>query len=154
MPTLNFDASKIVPSTPNTYDPIPKGVYDAMIIGSAVKQTNAGNGSYLELTFELISAPFTGRKIWSRLNLKNPNKKAEEIAERDLSAICHAVGKTHLGVSEELHNLPLSVMVHDSLNPSTGTVNNVIKGYAAIQRSSPGVTIRAAGTSTKKLAWQ
>ena len=152
MPKLNFDASKVVPSSPSSYDPIPKGVYDAIIIGSAVKKTNAGNGSYLELTFELITTPFTGRKIWSRLNLQNPNQKAEEIAARDLSAICQAVGKTHVEDSEELHNLPLSIIVHDSLNPSTNTVNNVIKGYAAIQRSSPGVT--SSGTSTKKLAWQ
>ena len=151
MPKLNFDASKVVAFSSSSYDPIPKGVYDAIIIGSAVKKTNAGNGSYLELTFELITAPFTGRKIWSRLNLQNPNQKAEEIAARDLSAICQAVGKTHVEDSEELHNLPLSIIVHDSLNPSTNTVNNVIKGYAAIQRSSPGVTT---GTSTKKLAWQ
>jgi hypothetical protein len=43
--------------------------------------------------------------IWSRLNLDNP--KAVEIARRDLSAICRAVGVLTPGDSSELHDLPL-----------------------------------------------
>ena len=42
--------------------------------------SQAGTGSYLNLTFEILDGNYKGRKVWSRLNLDNPNQQAVQIA--------------------------------------------------------------------------
>jgi hypothetical protein len=41
----------------------------------------------------------------------NPNPTTVEIAQRTLSAICHATGKMHVSDSEELHLIPMTIQV-------------------------------------------
>ncbi len=103
MAILNFNADEVAPST--SLDPIPAGKYQAVITDSELKMTKSGTGSYLELTFEIISGEYEKRKLWARLNIRNNNQKAVEIAQRDLSAICHAVNVLHPQDSSELHQL-------------------------------------------------
>jgi hypothetical protein len=62
--------------------------------------------------------------------LVNPNATAVQIAERELSAICHCVGVLEPGDSEELHNRPFTVDVVQELNPNSGQMTNRIKGYS------------------------
>ncbi|MEM9073932.1 MAG: DUF669 domain-containing protein, partial [Myxococcota bacterium] len=90
MATLaGFDAGSVEPS--QSYELLPTGWYEALITESEMKDTKSGKGQYLELTFEIISGDHKTRRMWARLNLSNPNTKAVEIAEKDLSAICRAV---------------------------------------------------------------
>jgi hypothetical protein len=95
-----------------------------------MKDTKAGTGQYLQLTFSVTGGQHDGRKLWSRLNLVNPNQTAVGIAERELSAICHCVGIITPADSEELHDRPLIVDVIQELNPMSGQQTNRIKGYA------------------------
>ncbi len=89
MVNLNgFDATTVEPTT--DYDPIPAGKYLAVITDSEMKSTKSGNGEYLELTFQIIEGEFKNRNQWARLNLDNPNPKAVQIAQGELSAICRA----------------------------------------------------------------
>lgn len=50
-----------------------------------------GTGEYLQLEFEIIEGEYRNRKVWTRLNINNPNPDAVRMAQADLSAICHAV---------------------------------------------------------------
>jgi hypothetical protein len=127
MATLNFNANEVEPS--KGIDPIPAGKYNAVIIDSEMKPTKNGNGQYLELTFEVIDGEYKGRKVWSRLNLDNPNAQAVQIARSDLSAICRAVNVIQPRDSVELHNLPLVITVRCRKNPENGDITNDIKGY-------------------------
>lgn len=104
-----FDASTVAPR--EDYTPLPTGEYIVQMTDSDMKPTKANDGEYLECTFEVQEGQFKGRKLWSRLNLVNKNPKAQEIAQRDLSAICHAVGKLQPRDSQELHYKPLVVRV-------------------------------------------
>jgi hypothetical protein len=123
----NFNANNVDPAT--DFEPIPAGKYLAVITESETKATKSGNGSYLELTFEVIEGEFKGRKLWARLNLNNPSEQAVRIARSELSAICRAVGVMEPKDSAELHNLPLVVAVKQKAD-AEGEVRNEIKGYA------------------------
>ena len=72
-----FDATNI--DTSSQFDAIPAGDYEAIVTGSAMKSTRDGSGQYLELTVEIQSGQFQGRRLWDRLNLQNRNPKAVEI---------------------------------------------------------------------------
>ncbi len=125
----NFDATQVAPR--EDFSPIPVGEYAVQITDSDVKPTKSGNGHRLELTFEVMDGQYKGRKVFEGLNIDNPNPKAVEIAQRDLSAICHAVGKLQVSDSQELHYKPLVVRVdieeRDGYSP-----RNVIKAYKAV----------------------
>jgi len=128
MANLNgFDAREVEPQV--GFEPIPAGKYLAVIAASEMKQTKAGDGQYLELTFQVIDGPYKGRNLWARLNLDNPNETAVKIARSELSAVCRAVGVMTPKDSHELHDLPLVVSVKLKKRDDTGEMTNEIKGY-------------------------
>ena len=124
----NFNANEVDPTT--TFDPIPAGKYLAVITDSEMKDTKAGTGRYLQLTFTIIEGEHKNRILWARLNLNNANATAVKIARGELSAICHAVGVLQPRDSVELHNLPLTITVKCKKRDDTGEIVNEIKGYA------------------------
>ena len=123
-----FDARTVEPST--DFEAIPAGKYVAIIADSEMKQTKAGTGSYLELTFQIVEGEYKGRNLWARLNLDNPNAVAVKIAQGELSAICRAIGVMAPNDSCELHNLPLVITVKCKKREDTGEITNEVKGYA------------------------
>jgi len=123
-----FNANEVEPSA--DFEPIPAGKYLAIITESEMKPTKSGNGSYLELVFQVIEGEYKGRLLWSRLNLDNPNEMTVRIARGELSAICRAVGVMAPNDSVELHNLPLLVTVKCKKREDTGEITNEVKGYA------------------------
>ena len=100
-----FDASAVDPST--TYEILPPGQYVVQIVRSEMRPTKSGTGQQLVLELDVLEGPQAGRKLFDRLNLVNPNTQAVEIAERTLSAICHATGRMQVQDSEELHLVPM-----------------------------------------------
>ena len=129
MATIAFNAANIAPST--VYTPLPAGDYNAIITESETKATKDGQGQYLQLKLQIQDGEFAGRTLFDRLNIWNNNQKAQEIAQRTLSAICHAVGVLQVGDSQELHNRPLVATV--KVKPASGNydASNEIKGYKA-----------------------
>lgn len=131
MPTLNFNASEVEPNI--GFHPVPAGKYIAVITDSEMKDTRSGTGRYLQLEFEITEGEYRGRKLWSRLNLENPNPEAVRMARGDLSAICRAVNVLTPKDSIELHNLQLEITVRCK-NNQDGEITNEIKGYGAQAR--------------------
>ena len=124
----NFNANEVEPNT--DFDPIPAGKYLAVITESQMKPTKSSNGSYLELTFQVIEGEFKNRLLWARLNLDNPNATAVQIARSELSSICRAIGVMTPNDSAELHNLPMVLSVKCKKRDDTGEITNEIKGYS------------------------
>lgn len=135
MARINFNASTVEPSTP--MDVLPKGKYLCMAIASELKPTRNNTGEYLQITFEVLDGSAKGRKIFERLNIRNSNKTAEDIAQRALSALCHAVGVIELEDSDQLHNIP--VVVDLDIDPPKGeySAQNRVKGYSAAGGTKP-----------------
>lgn len=118
------------------FSAIPEGVYPVMAIASEMKPTKNGNGEMLVFTFEVLEGQFKGRKLWSRLNLKNANKTAVEIAQRELAQICNAVGIPTPTSSEELHNRPFHATVKVEIDDRRREIN-AIKKYTPLGSIQP-----------------
>ncbi len=66
---------------------------------------------FLWLMLDILKGEHKGRKILDQSNLVKPNSTTLEIAQRTLSAICHATGRMHVSDSEELHLIPMTIQV-------------------------------------------
>jgi len=139
MSQLNFNAQDVAPQ--QAFENLTPGWYTAQIVESELKPTQAGTGSYLELTIEVVApAQFAGRKLWDRLNINNPNEKAVEIAYQTLSAICHATGVIQVQDSQQLHSIPMDVKVGMSkVTEDYPEPRNEIKGYRQSQGGGAGM---------------
>jgi hypothetical protein len=97
----------------------------------------------------VLEGPLQGRHVYDQLNLINPNPTAEEIAQRTLSAICHAVGKLQVADSEELHFQPMVVKV--AVKPNG---YNEVKGYKPVQQAATVAATQAQRPATAPVANQ
>jgi len=100
-----FDASTVDPAT--GFELIPPGKYVAQIVSSEMRPTKDGGGQYLWLELDVLKGALQGRKLFDRLNLVNASAQTVEIAQRTLSAICHATGRLQVQDSQELHLIPM-----------------------------------------------
>jgi hypothetical protein len=74
-----------------TFAPLPAGWYRVMISNAIGKDTAAGTGRFLQLTFDIIEGDFTGRKVWNIYNVANPNETAVRIGKAELKALVEAL---------------------------------------------------------------
>ena len=145
-----FDASRVDPTAP--LDPVPAGEYLAVVVESEFKPTKANDGRFLELKFQIIDGPYQGRNVWARLNLENKNDTAVKIAKAELSAICRAVNIMQPRDSQELHNLPLIVVVKLKKRKDTDELSNVIAGYK--RREVPTANAPQPATAGSPAPWK
>lgn len=130
MASLNgFDASQVPEQ--QEFSALPEGQYVVIATASEMKPTKNGQGQFLQFTFEVLDGPQKGRKVWARLNLVNGNQTAVDIAQRELGAICRAVGIIKPNDSAELHNRPLLITVAVEIDERKRE-GNVIKKYEAV----------------------
>lgn len=110
MATINFNPSEV---PEDSFEPVPEGEYACQIIRSEMKDNRAKTGQYLEMRIQVLDEPYTGRLIFERLNLVNPNETAVKIAKRTLADICEACGKgdEEIEDSEELHGIEFKAKV-------------------------------------------
>lgn len=158
---LQFNASEVEPNS--GFDPIPEGKYTAVISESEMRDTRAGTGRFLALTFQIIDGDYKGRNLWTNLNIENPNPKAVQIALGELSSICRAVGVPTPRDSSELHDIPLTVSVKLVRRSDNGELKNEIKGYFALSGatqqhagnngSGPHVMAHAAAAPAGRAPW-
>lgn len=141
MAQLQFDASSVSPES--QFTPIPNGDYPVLISESEIKDTKAGTGQYLQLVLEVIDGHYKGRKIWDRLNIVNPNQVAQDIGQRALSQICHAVGVLNLQDTADLHQKPLVAKVVVSPARDGYDESNEVKEYKAYSSGSAGAVAAA-----------
>lgn len=102
---FEFDPNE-VPEDDRSFDPLPAGEYQMQVIESEIKPTKSGGGEQLILTLEVINGPYSKRRVWDRLNIRNQNADAQRIAQRSLADLCLAVGITSLRNTDDLHFKP------------------------------------------------
>ncbi len=129
-----FNANNVEPT--QAFEPLPNGVYDAVLIRSELKPNKKGNGNNLHLTFQILSGKYQNRKLWDVLCVDNPSAQARQIAQGHLSAICRAVGNHTPNDSSELHDKPLKIVVK-CVKQDDGSYQNEISGYRARHEGGP-----------------
>jgi hypothetical protein len=118
---------------------------------SEMKETKTGSGQYLQMALTVLNAAVQehiGRKVFVRLNLINTNPTAVEIAQRELSAICHSVGVLKLQDSTQIHDLPMTCKVAHLPAKGEFAESNKISAYKPASeygKGKPGAPARPAG---------
>lgn len=129
-----FDASEHEPYRDRCL--LQAGEYEAVITRSEEKTTRAGDGRFLELTFEITKGVHRGHELIERLNLRNPSKAAVRIACCKLGDICRAIGVLQPDTLNELHGVALVIHVRCENRGDNGANANVISGYSPLKKSS------------------
>jgi hypothetical protein len=131
-----FDATNIDPFVGGGGKAVPAGQYPMYISDLEGKaNNNATSGHHLAVEYTIAEGEFKGTKVWDALNLwHQTSEPAVEIAQKKLSAICHAIGKLVIADITEIANIVHLVTVDlepekpEGVNPNTG---EKIKGRAA-----------------------
>lgn len=144
MAILNFNARTVDPSS--GFDPLPAGWYNARIVESEIKPTNAGDGAMLAVQYEIIDGQYSNRRVFQNFNIENKNPVAVKIAYEQLSALSYCCGVLDVQDSTMLHGIPLQIKLVEKpagSNPQTGKTwdaGNEVKDYR-----------NAAGQSAKEI---
>jgi hypothetical protein len=126
-----------------SFEPLPEGEYVCMFTESEEKPTKAGTGAFIEMKMEVVEGNHQNRVLFERLNIKNPNEKAVEIAYQTLKSICEACGKPTIQNTDELNGIRfIAKVVVD------GEYNR-IKKYKSIKEKSAPATSSSDGAAKK-----
>ena len=115
---------------PRTWEPLPDGWYEAMIVNADVKDTKAGTGQYIAIRFHITGPTHEGRVVFTNINISNPNPKAVEIGHQQLGKITEIAGIAELADTDQLIGLTLSIKLTTQRSEQYGDRNEV-KGYRA-----------------------
>ena len=118
-----------------------------------MRPTKDGGGQYLWLEFDVLEGPLLGRKLFDRLNLVNASAQTVEIAQRTLSAICHATGPMQVQDSAELHLIPIIADVTIK-PPKNGYGESNKVHYLPLERGAIAAQQRAAAPAAATTAAQ
>jgi hypothetical protein len=77
-----------------------------------------------------MEGTYAGRMVIDRLNLWNSNPVAAEIAQRTLSAICHATGVLTMTSTGQLHGIPIKARIVKTPARDGYDPGNDVKQYA------------------------
>lgn len=102
---MNFDASRVQPFEPGL--PVWEGRVPIVVMRTEIKATAANDGnSFLALHVQALDAPYRGQEQVIRLNLYNKNAQAVNMAQSQLSSICHVTGRMNVTDSDQLIGAP------------------------------------------------
>ena len=141
---FNFNAREHDPTV--GFDPVPSGKYPVIIKTSNVNPLKPPKqGGLLQLQYEVIDGPGKGRTIYDRLNLWNESDQSREIANKQLSAICHVLGVYDVqgGAAKDnavpqLHNQPFVIdVVYVPADDKGNRAGNNVVGYFTMQGQAP-----------------
>lgn len=118
------------------FDPMPAGVYKAMIVDSDYLKNSKKTGHYAKFQFKIIEGEFKGRFVWTNLNLDNPNTITVEIAQKELATLCRACGKNVVQDTTVLHGIPINMKI--KIKPAKGDypAGNEPIGYTSLSKIS------------------
>ena len=107
-----FDATQFDPQGVGNQLPVSdsKGPV-VMIKDSTIKPTKNQDCGMVVLTLTIQEGPHAGESGDYRLNLFHTNPQTVEIAQRQLSALCHVTGVLRLDATEQLHGIPFRAIV-------------------------------------------
>jgi len=154
MATFDFDATAVEPQ--QDFQALPAGEYLVHVKDSEMKQTKAGTGEYLQLTFEVLEGQAKGRLIFDRMNLRNLNQVAVQIGQQHLSSLCRAIGVMHVKDSSDLHNKPVIIRLSVKRGDGNYEDSNDVKAFKPAKGSAPVATPapQATGTNGATAPWQ
>ena len=109
-----------VEASENSFSPLVEGFYSASISDVEIKPNKAGNGSYINFTFDVGN-----RKVFHIVNISNPNEEAQDIGRQEFKRICELSG------IEEIKDLKVLLKkefdLYLTIDEYNGKENNKVK---------------------------
>jgi hypothetical protein len=128
---LQFDANKVAPL--QGLGPVPADTYTAAVVSCVQRENKDTEGWHLATVLEITEGAYANRKLFHNINIGNASADSREIANGQLSAICHATGV--LGGEEldtdDFRGIPMKVDVGLTVQEGFGKSNRV-NGYSAL----------------------
>lgn len=118
------------------YSPLPAGDYQVRIVETSINTTKSGTGQYIKLRLDVTGPSHEGRVLFTNLNIKNDNQKAEEIGRQQLGAVMRAIGLDSIQDTDQLVGGAMTVKVAIRKSEEYGDQNDV-KAFKAISGSKP-----------------
>lgn len=131
-----FNVNDLPQDTGSDFSPIPVGDYHVKVVQSDLTNTKAGTGQYIKLRLDVMGPSHQGRVLFTNINIRNPNPKAEEIGRQQLGSILRAIGLASLTDTDQLVGGELSVKVIIKQDEQYGAQNE-IKGFKSVSGSVP-----------------
>lgn len=139
-----------MPKSERDFSPLPDGWYAVTVSEADVKATKAGTGSYIKMRLDVTGPTHQGRVVFTNINIRNPNAKAEEIGQQQLGELMRAVGLPRLEDTDQLIGRSFSVKLVTRSSEQYGDQNEV-KAYKAVG-GAPAASAPAAA-ATKSPPW-
>lgn len=121
-----------------SYDLIPEGWYTVTITKADLNATKAGNGTKIDMRYDIMGPSQQGRVMFDTINIRNPNAKAEEIGRQQLGEIMRAIGLARVEDTDQLIGASLQIKIKirqpsekDKANGYTED-RNAVGGYKAV----------------------
>ena len=111
------------------FSPIPAGEYTVEIKSAEIKQTKAGNGSYIDARMDVTEGKHAKRVLFANINIKNPSEVAEKIGRAQLGEIMRANNIAALQATDQL--IGCTMIVRVVISEYKGEAKNEVKGYKA-----------------------
>lgn len=141
MAELTFNAAAVEPDA-GAPEAVPAGWYIVAADQSENKPTKDGINTYTKFRFSILDGVYKGRKVFHNFNLVHTNPQTSEIAQRQLSALCHATGVLQLVNTEQLHGIPIKIKVGVREDPGYDKQNDIrsFKNVNEVTDASPAGT--------------
>lgn len=140
--SLSFNATEVQPASAD-FEPIPAGWYQFVIEKSELKPTKAGTGSMVSVMAKVQGPTHANRVVFGQINYQNPNPQAQEIGQRQLSALCHAIGVMNLNNVAQLCGIPFEGRV--KIAPPTYNVKGDVSSGVLYEAKNEFQGFRAVG---------
>jgi len=144
MAVINFDATKVAPDE-GRGDPIPAAWYNLAPTELNLQPTKDGQGTKISAVFQVLDGIYKGRKVYHNFNMKNQSEKAQDIGNKQFSALCHACRTLQVERTEQLLNIPFKGRVKveaATMGPDGITVQyeakNVITAFKDVNDAAAG----------------
>ena len=152
MVALNFNADTVAPNA--VPEPVPSGIYDAMLQATVEKANSQKTGFYLEFDWVIQGGEFNGRHVKDRVNNKHPNPQTVEIANGTISAIMHCMNRRQIQDTQQLHGGVLKIVVtKEPRDDRPGTFSNNVIGYKDTAGNDPGKSGAAGSQQQAAPSW-
>jgi hypothetical protein len=127
MTSFYFDTREYTPE-PSSFDPLPEGTYNGMIVKALEKVSQTSGNAYASLEIEIIDGQYKGRKVYDNLFLHSTNATAQNIARAKLNGIATSLDLAVINGEQDFLFKPLAVSVNIDKDGK-----NQVKKYLAKQ---------------------
>jgi hypothetical protein len=138
---MNFNANdtEIIPD----FEILPEDTYLVTVDSLEKRTTRAGDGKYIAVSFDIVTGPLAGRKVFERYNIENQNPKTVAWAKSSFAKFLIAAGKPMIKTLGEVQGQTLYLKVGITEKKGTNEKQNVIRRYISkdsrpVDTSRPG----------------